>query len=137
MDLSLTTQFSALGGTALAFFLFDVIWLGLIGNRLYRAQLEPLLRDRPRAGHVLLFYGLYVSGLTILCVLPALDRQSVTAAITQGTILGLVAYGTYDLTNGATLRGWPARVTLIHMVWGVLLSAMAAYSGYLAGNLTR
>ena len=41
----------------------------------------------------------------------------------MGAIFGLVAYGTYDLTNLATIKGWSLKVTIIDLIWGGILTS--------------
>ena len=90
-------------------------------SRFYRPAMGELLADKPRLGVAVAFYLLYVAGLLVLAVIPAVERGSLPRAAMLGAIAGLLAYGTYDLTNHATLRGWPWQITLVDMVWGTLL----------------
>ena len=77
-----------------------------------------------------MFYLLYVLGVVFFVVLPALARGSARRAALSGAFFGLVAYGTYDMTNWATLQGWSAQLALMDMAWGGLLTCLAALSGY-------
>lgn len=119
------------------FLAFDAIWLGYMTSRFYRPALGDLLADKPRLGVAVVFYLLYVAGLLLLAVIPAVERGSLARAAMVGAITGLMAYGTYDLTNHATLRGWPWQVTLVDMTWGTFLSSVAACAGYLALRLVE
>ena len=80
------------------------------------------------------FYVLYPAGLVVFAVMPAVRKHDWRAAAVLGGLLGLVAYGTYDLSNLATLRGWPWQMTVIDMAWGTFLSGVAACGGYVAGD---
>jgi len=112
----------------LVFLLLDACWLTLMGPRLYRPALGPLLApevDWLAAG---LFYPLYLFGLLVFAIAPALERRQPRTALRLGALFGLVTYATYDLTNQATLRDWPWIVTLADLAWGSLLSGSAAWA---------
>ena len=102
----------------------DFAWLTTAVPRLYRPLLGSLLAPQPRMAAAVLFYLLYGAGVVVLAVLPAHGQWR--AAAGYGAILGLIAYGTYDLTNQATLRDWPVTITLVDMAWGTVLTAVAA-----------
>ena len=82
----------------------------------------------------MLFYLLYVAGLLVFAILPGLRARRGRTAAALGALLGLLAYGTYDLSNYATLRDWPLGLTAIDMTWGAVLSAVSATAGYLAAS---
>ena len=122
-------------GAALSVFLaVDALWLGVLMKPVYAAALGPLLADTPRWGPAVLFYLLYVAGLLVFAILPGLRARRGRTAAALGALLGLVAYGTYDLSNYATLQAWPAALTVIDMAWGAVLSSLAATAGYLAAS---
>ena len=105
----------------------DVIWLTTMTTRLYRRQLSGLLLDTPSMGPALAFYLLYAIGVLVLVVRPALEGDwGLGRVVASGALLGLVAYGTYDLTNQATVRGWSMVVTVVDMAWGASLTAVVA-----------
>jgi len=114
--------------TLLVFLALDGVWLGVVARGMYRRELSHLLAPEVRWGAAAAFYVLYIAGLLLLVVLP--NRASptvVTAAL--GATFGLVAYATYDLTNLATLAGWPLSVTLADLAWGAFATAAAAVAG--------
>jgi len=47
----------------------------------------------------------------------------------HGGLVGFVAYGTYNMTNYATLKDWPIRMTAVDWPFGTGLSALAATVG--------
>ncbi len=104
----------------------DGLWLGLVARTFYRRYLGPLMADQPNWTAAVAFYLLYVVGVTVFAVLPAADSGSLADAAWRGGLFGLVAYATYDLTNAATLRGWPGIVVVVDMAWGVALTAAVA-----------
>lgn len=124
----------AYAGTAVSMLVLDGLWLSITAKRLYRPQLGDLLADGFRAAPAALFYFLYVAGIVLLAVAPALTAGKWTAALWRGMALGLVAYGTYDLTNQATLRHWSTAVTLADMTWGAVLTGLAATIGYVGAR---
>lgn len=117
--------------TLLTFLLLDGVWLGLLMAPTYRELLGPLMLDKPLLVPAAVFYCLYVMGCVVFVVLPALTWQR---AAKMGALLGLVAYGTYDLTNWATLRGWSVQVSLMDWAWGTFATAVACAVGFLAVN---
>ncbi|MCV2222884.1 DUF2177 family protein [Pseudomonas mercuritolerans] len=114
--------------TLLTFLLLDGIWLGLLMAPTYRELLGSLMLDKPLLLPAAVFYCLYVIGCVVFVVLPALSWQR---AAKLGALLGLVAYGTYDLTNWATLRDWSVQVSLMDWAWGTVATAVACTVGYL------
>lgn len=106
----------------------DFVWIGWVARDFYLSRLAALFRTEPDWVPALLFYPLYACGLVVFCVRPAL-AGTWRKALGLGALFGLVAYGTYDLTNLATLKGWPVPVTLLDMAWGALVSGLAALAG--------
>jgi uncharacterized membrane protein len=122
----------AYGGTAIVLLALDAVWLTLAAKPVYRAQIGPLLLDNPNLAIAGLFYLFYAVGLTVFCVMPAASAKSWMMAVWLGALLGFVAYGTYDITNLATLKGWTVTVSVIDLTWGTFVSAVAATAGYFA-----
>jgi uncharacterized membrane protein len=121
--------------TGLYMALVDSVWLTSMIN-VYRQNIgELLLPDSIRIVPAILFYLLYIFGIVWFAVTPALSNGgSLQTAAVNGALLGLVCYGTYDLTNHATLKVWPAFITVMDMTWGTLLTASAAVVGTLAAR---
>ena len=115
---------------AAVFFGCDFVWLSAMTERVYRPEIGPLLFDRPNLTIAALFYLVYLIGVVALAVVPGLTRDSWLVALGCGLLLGLVAYGTYDLTNLSTLKGWSVTMTAIDMAWGTALTGAAATAGY-------
>ncbi len=113
----------AFAAGAVAFLALDALWLLTMAERLYRPAIGHLMRDGFDTAAAAVFYVIYLSGVTGFAVLPA---ASVRAAAMRGAGFGLVAYATYDLTNQATLRGWPWAVTLADLAWGTFVTAASA-----------
>jgi uncharacterized membrane protein len=111
---------------AVIFLGLDALWLSRIALDLYRRELGALLLDKPNLVVAGIFYLIFVAGLVILAVLPNADSGNWLNAAFYGAVLGLVAYGTYDITNLSTLKGWSLTVTLADLAWGTALSAAAA-----------
>jgi uncharacterized membrane protein len=115
--------------TAAVFLAIDAIWLGIIAKDLYRAQIGHLLAPSFRLGPAALFYLMYVAGVVYFAIAPALAGGRWQDALIPGAVLGFVAYGTYDFTNWAVMRDWPASMTMIDVAWGTALTATAASVG--------
>jgi uncharacterized membrane protein len=112
--------------TAVVFLALDAVWLTTMADRLYRPALGPLLLEKFAVAPAALFYLLYVAGIVVFAVAPGLESGRWSTSLKLGALLGLVAYATYDLTNQATLRDWPWRVTLADLCWGSFVTAVAA-----------
>jgi uncharacterized membrane protein len=116
--------------TAIVFLGLDALWLSKIALGMYRQELGSLLLEKPNLPIAAGFYLLYVVGIVVLAIVPALTDGGWVKALLLGAVLGLVAYGTYDITNLSTLKGWSTRLALIDIAWGTALSAVSAAIGY-------
>lgn len=105
------------------FLAIDLIWLTLIAKKFYAQNLGSLLSPTVNWPAALIFYLLFIAGIVILVIQPALDQQSWSKALLNGALLGLISYATYDLTNLATINHWPLLVTIIDLIWGTVLTA--------------
>lgn len=119
----------------IAFLVLDAIWLSLSYRHLYKPGLGPMLRDAPMLAPAIAFYLLYALGITVLITAAAPADSSAIRALGLGALLGLVAYGTYDLSNLATLRGWPVMLTIADMGWGAIVTALSAGAGLWAARM--
>lgn len=118
--------------TAVVFFALDYLWLTRIAIGFYREQIGSLMLASPNFAAAGVFYLFYVVGVVYFAVMPAVSAGSLVTAVINGALLGLLAYGTYDMTNLATLKGWSLQMSLVDMAWGAFLTATAAAAGYLA-----
>jgi uncharacterized membrane protein len=111
--------------------LLDLLWLGWVARPLYLQGLGHLMAETPLLWAAVLFYAVYGLGLLHFAVaVPAVRTAGTVAqAARAGALFGFVAYATYDLTNLATLRGWPVALAFIDIGWGTLASAAAAAAG--------
>ncbi len=116
------------------FLAIDLIWLGVVARSFYQAQMGHLMRPNVNWSAAIAFYMVFVLGIVVLSVMPAVERQSLSHAIILGGLLGLVTYAAYDLTNLATLDGFPFRVALVDLVWGTVLCASVSAITFLASK---
>ena len=108
----------------------DGLWLGVIAQDLYKREMGSLLADQVRVLPAVVFYALYPAALVFLTVMT--EPGGWRAAAVRGAVLGLAAYGAYDLTNMAIVRDWPIRISLIDWAWGGAIGAAAAAAAYAA-----
>ncbi len=120
--------------TLVIFLSIDMVWLLAVARGFYRKQIGYLLSDQPNLWAALFFYALFVAGLLVFVVLPALQAGSLTKALYLGLFFGLVTYGTYDLTNMATVKDWPWLLTIVDMTWGGVLATSVSSLAYLIGR---
>jgi uncharacterized membrane protein len=125
------TYVTAYAAAFVAFVAADMVWLGLMVNRVYRPALGDILNPGVNLPPAIIFYLLFPVGLLIFAVLPALKSESTAMAVGYGALFGFFTYATYDLSNYATLRNWTVQVTAIDMAWGTVLGAIAALVAYL------
>jgi len=116
------------------FLAVDLIWLGIVARAFYQKHLDFLLRPSPNWPIAILFYFIFLAGILIFVVVPSLQSGSLRKVIFMGALFGFVTYATYDLTNHATLKGWPWIVTIVDLCWGTVLCAIVATAGYLTGK---
>tara|TARA_B100000575_G_C22903819_1_gene525245 strand:+ start:100 stop:510 length:411 start_codon:yes stop_codon:yes gene_type:complete len=123
---------------SLIFLIIDVIWLSFATKSFYRPLIGNLLSDKPVMWAAALFYILYVFGMASVVIQPCVDSGNLIKTIYTGFIFGLVAYGTYNLTNMAVLKGWSPTVTFVDMFWGGSLTALSATTGlYIAKKIVH
>jgi uncharacterized membrane protein len=118
------------------FFAIDMVWLGLVAKNFYKNQIGFLMTPNINWLAAILFYLLFIVGLVLFVITPAVEKGSWTHALLFGALFGLVCYATYDLTNLATLKDWPLLVTIVDLVWGATLGALVSVITYfIAGKL--
>lgn len=111
--------------------LVDLLWIGVVMSGFYRGQIGHLMSGSVQWPSAAAFYLLFVVGLIYFAVMPGVMSGSLGKTFLIGAFLGLIAYGTYDLTNHATLKDWPLMMTVIDMAWGAFLSGSLASVGFL------
>ena len=116
------------------FFAIDMLWLGLIAKDYYKSQIGFLMRPDINWTAAILFYLLFIVGLVIFVIAPAVQNMSWTHALLFGAFFGFITYATYDLTNLATLKDWPLAVTLVDLTWGTVLGALVSVVTYVIAN---
>lgn len=121
--------------TAAVFLVIDYIWLGYVMKDYFQSQLGHLMADEVKFGIAGVFYLFYAAGIVFLCINPAMQDGQWTTALINGAVLGALAYGTYDITNMATLRNWPTMMSVIDIAWGTALTAVSATAGYVVTKM--
>ncbi|MDZ4808300.1 MAG: DUF2177 family protein [Bacteroidota bacterium] len=112
------------------FFAIDMVWLGVIARNFYKNQIGFLMKPDINWTAAILFYLLFLVGLVVFVISPALEKKEWTHALWSGALFGLITYATYDLTNLATLNNWPLTVVIVDMLWGSLLAASVSVITY-------
>ena len=116
--------------TVPVFFAIDMVWLGLVAKNFYNKHLGKLLTENVIWSAAIIFYLVYIAGILYFAVLPAVEKKSLSKAVINGALLGGLAYATYDLTNLATLKGWPFTIVWVDILWGMILTALVAAASY-------
>ena len=116
------------------FFAIDMIWLGLIAKDFYRGQIGALMKPDINWTSAIIFYLIFIAGLVVFVITPAVEKGSWTQALFVGALFGLITYATYDLTNLATLKDWPIMVTIVDLIWGAVLASSVSVVTYFIAN---
>ncbi len=116
------------------FFAIDMVWLGLVAKNFYKSQIGFLMKTDINWVAGIIFYALFIVGLVIFVIAPAVGKMSWTHALLFGALFGFFTYATYDLTNLATLKDWPLLVSIVDMAWGTILGALVSVVTYLIAN---
>ena len=119
----------AFATTATVMIVLDLLWLGLIARPLYQQGIGHLMAERPIVPVAALFYLVYTLGLVVFAVAPQTAETRWAVVLGSAALFGFVAYATYDLTNLATLKAWPAWLAALDMAWGTLVSVLSAAAG--------
>lgn len=124
-------------GAGVTFVAIDLLWLGVIAGAFYRRALGHLLLERFNLAAAAVFYPIFLLGLVVLAIAPSVAAESWRRALALGALYGLCTYATYDLTNLATLRGWPVGVVVTDVAWGAALTGVSALAGYAVAMAVR
>jgi uncharacterized membrane protein len=120
------------GITLPIFFALDVVWIGVVAKPFYSKNIGFLMRADVNWIAAILFYFLFIAGLVLFVIMPAVEKGSWMRALAHGALFGLITYATYDLTNLATLKDWPVLVTVVDMTWGTVLAGAVSTASTLA-----
>ncbi|QQR64798.1 DUF2177 family protein [Candidatus Kaiserbacteria bacterium] len=119
--------------TVPVFFAIDMLWLGVVAKGFYQEKLVNFLGPVNWTAAIV-FYLIFIVGILIFAVIPALQEQSLMKAVVLGALFGFFTYATYDLTNLATLKDWPILIVFVDILWGAVLSGSVATASYLIGK---
>jgi uncharacterized membrane protein len=120
--------------TLAVFFVIDMVWLGFVAKDFYRKHLGSMLSPKVNWAAALLFYLVFIAGLLVFVIRPALAQGEPLKALLLGGLFGLISYATYDLSNLATLKDWPVLVTVVDLAWGTTLGGLVSLAGALLGR---
>jgi uncharacterized membrane protein len=128
------TYAAAYVGALIVFGIIDAIWLSWAVPRLYEPMFGDALADPVRILPAAIFYFSFPVGMVIFSISPALRENSATMALVLGALLGALAYGTYDLTNHATLKFFTASMAAVDIAYGTVTIALSSLGGYFAAR---
>lgn len=123
--------------TFISFLLIDMLWLGVIAKKTYDTYLSALRAPTVNWPPAIIFYLLFVFSIFIFVINPAIQKNSLLSALTYGSLFGLVTYATYELTNYAVIKNWPAKLVYIDIVWGMILTAIVSVVGFYLVKLIK
>jgi uncharacterized membrane protein len=122
------------GITLAVFFLIDMVWLGVVAKGFYRKHLGAMLSPKVNWAAAISFYLVFIVGLLVFVIGPALTAGAPLRALAFGALFGLISYATYDLSNLATLKDWPMIVTVVDLVWGSVLGGAVSWAATVLGR---
>lgn len=117
--------------TLLIFGAIDFLWLGAIAKNLYQQKIGFIMADKFNWVAALIFYLMYIGGMLYFVIFPSLNNGDWQTALLKGAILGVLCYGTYDLTNMATLKNWPYEIVIIDILWGAFLTGLTSVLSFI------
>lgn len=124
-------MFLKLYGIALpVFFAIDMLWLAVVARSFYQNQIGFLMKTEVNWTAAIIFYLLFLVGLVVFVIEPAVAKKEWLQALGRGALFGLITYATYDLTNLAALKDWPFTVVWVDMIWGTVLAASVSVITY-------
>ncbi len=129
--MNLTKTLVAYIETGLLYMFFDLLMLNKVAPKFYKRNLGHLMAQKPNLTAAAVFYFIYAAGLMVLAIVPAIDIGSLAHALSYGAMVGLVAYGTFDLTSQALFKNWPTKITVLDIIWGIVVSSVVAVFIYL------
>jgi len=119
----------AYAATLITFLAVDAVWLGLVAKRFYAEQMGSLMRPDILFMPAAVFYLIFALGVVVLAIRPGQPELSLLSVAALGALTGFMAYGTYNFTNIATIKGWPISMSVVDLTWGTILTAVSAAAG--------
>ena len=113
------------------FAVVDAIWIGVVANKFYKAQLGDLMAPKPDFAPAVIFYVIYVAAIVYLALQPALASNSLGEVFMRSLVFGLAAYATYDLTNASTIKNWPKPMTIVDLLWGTTATTVSTVVAFI------
>lgn len=123
--------------TLVVFFAIDIIWLVIVAKNMYQKELGYMMSPKPNWIAAGVFYLIFILGLVFFVINPAIEKDSWSYALLIGMFFGLITYSTYDLTNLATLKDWPLKITIIDLIWGSSLGGMVSMISFFLLKLIK
>lgn len=122
--------------TVVVFLGLDMVGINLLIRPVFDRHVGHLLASPLRLGPAAVFYMAYVAGLLWFVSVPALKDDAPVQALLGGMLLGFLCYGTYEMTNYATLADWSLQQVAVDLAWGTVLTGFSAWVGVVvAGRL--
>lgn len=116
------------------FLAIDMLWLGIVAKNFYAKQIGTLMKSNVNWVAAIVFYLIFIIGLIVFVIAPAVEKKSWMQALVMGMLFGFVCYATYDLTNLAVAKDWPILVTIVDMIWGAVLAGSVSIITYFIAN---
>lgn len=116
------------------FVVAEIIILTNIMQPLFKKHIGFLMKEDTNFSVAAIFYVVYVAGVFWFATRAGIKSESFLVAILSGAFLGLLAFGTYEITNYVILKDWKIELVLFDTCWGILITGAMAFVGYKAYN---
>ena len=108
-----------------SYVVLDWLWVGVIASNFYKKHSSFLFADKINYVPIIIFYLIYTAGLVFVVIEPNLGKGLIEV-FWVGAVVGLMAYGTYDLVNQATIKDWSTLATVVDILWGAFAGGIVS-----------
>ncbi len=112
--------------SALSFALLDFLWLGYIIAPFNLRHLADIGRFKGSQfdlllGPAIMTYVLMAASVFFFVLPKVAVEDSLWSAFLTGSLMGLIIYGVFDMTNLAILKNYPLPFALVDIAWGTFV----------------
>ena len=117
------------------FVIAEIFVLTNIMQPLFKKHIGFLMNEETNFSIAAIFYLIYVAGVFWFATRAGIKSESILITILSGAFLGLLAFGTYEITNYVILKDWNINLVIVDTLWGIIITSLMALVGYKVYNL--
>ena len=107
--------------TMLIFFIVaEIIVLSNVMQPLFKKHIGFLMNEETNFSIAASFYLVYVAGVFWFATRAGIKAESYLVAVFSGAFLGLLAFGTYEVTNLVILKDWKISLVIVDTLLEIL-----------------